>query len=108
MMNYPRLELTPSSKLRYISHVDFHNENVTPEHCNDVLISLANDPLCTPSELGLLAVLYAHALKGGAHREIECSEHDLQGLSVVKYAYPYIPEDGKLHVRLFMVGKETR
>lgn len=107
-MDYPRLNLTSSSKLLYISRVEFHNSAVTPEQCNDVLISLALDPNCTYSEIGLLSLLYAHALKGGAHREIQCSEHDLQGLSVIKYAYPYMPEGEKLHVRLFMVGKEKR
>lgn len=107
-MDYPRLNLTSSSKLRYINHVEFHNSAVTPEQCTDVLISLALDPNCTYSEIGLLSLLYAHALKGGSHRDIQCSEYDLQGLSAIKYAYPYITEDGKLHVRLFMVGEEKR
>jgi len=107
MMNYPRLELTPSSSLRYISHVDFANKNVTAEECQAVIISLAEDPHVQGAEVGLLAALYAYALRGTPHREIECSEQTLAGLSTLKYVYPYIPEDGKLHVRLFLVGEES-
>lgn len=107
-MDYPRLDLTSRSNLLYISHVRFHNPVVTPEQCNDVLISLALDPNCTHSEIGLLSLLYAHALKGGAHREIQCSERDLQGLSVIKYVYPYMPEGAKIYVRLFVAGEENR
>lgn len=103
-MEYPRLDLTPSSRLRYISQVDFANEHVTADQCNAVIMALAGDPKVSASGVGLLAVLYAHALDDKPHREIECSEHDLAALSTIKYAYPYVPEDGKLHVRLFLVG----
>lgn len=105
-MNYPRLDLTPSSRLRYISHVDFANGPVAADECNAVIMALATDPNVSASEIGLLAVLYAHALDPRPHREIECSEHDLAQLSSIKYVYPYVPEDGKLHVRLFLVGTE--
>lgn len=106
-MNYPRLDLTSSDRLRHISHVDFHNEGVTAEDCNAVIMMLSRDPHVTAGEIGLLAVLYAIALDGGSHPEIKCAERDLSGLSLIKYAYPYVPEDGKLHVRLYMVGTES-
>lgn len=107
-VEWTRMNLVNPEGTRYISQVDFFEDVVTAEDCTAVINMLALDKHTTHSEIGLLAVLYGAALKGSVFPEIQCREGDLNALSHLKYVYPYMPDDGKLHVRLFMVGKSPK